>query len=381
MNDITLHRDPADLAVMPVMDLAQAGDRYNAVVAFVRGLMHEGTDFGIIPGTGDKKVLLKPGAEKLTTFFGLTKRFTVESAVEDWSGDAHGGEPLFHYTYRCQLWRGDLLVAEADGSCNSRESKYRWRKGERVCPACGQATIIKGKAEYGGGWLCFAKRGGCGAKYQAGDQAIESQEVGRVANPDVADQVNTIQKMAQKRALIAATLLAVNASEFFTQDMEDFVDGVVVTTTARAVAEPSQARQEPQASAAAPQRPAGNGGSNGYQEPDRKPAGTGPNDVAHWIDIYTRCTNMDDVTAADTALATAPVRFQRKPEVIAAREKAVAEISAAAADWTDADLTPDDALAPGLTEAESAAELAAAAAADREVIEGFVAAAQAEVGP
>lgn len=28
--------------------------------------------------------------------------------------------------------------------------------------------------------------------------------------------------MAQKRALIAATLLAVNASEFFTQDMEDF---------------------------------------------------------------------------------------------------------------------------------------------------------------
>jgi hypothetical protein len=33
--------------------------------------------------------------------------------------------------------------------------------------------------------------------------------------------VNTIQKMAQKRALIAATLLAVNGSEFFTQDIED----------------------------------------------------------------------------------------------------------------------------------------------------------------
>ena len=42
-----------------------------------------------------------------------------------------------------------------------------------------------------------------------------------VACPDAADLVNTIQKMAQKRALIAATLIAVSASEFFTQDVED----------------------------------------------------------------------------------------------------------------------------------------------------------------
>jgi hypothetical protein len=33
--------------------------------------------------------------------------------------------------------------------------------------------------------------------------------------------VNTIQKMAQKRALVAATLIATSASEFFTQDVED----------------------------------------------------------------------------------------------------------------------------------------------------------------
>ena len=43
----------------------------------------------------------------------------------------------------------------------------------------------------------------------------------RVPNPDVADVVNTIQKMAQKRALVAATLIATSASEFFTQDVED----------------------------------------------------------------------------------------------------------------------------------------------------------------
>jgi hypothetical protein len=54
---------------------------------------------------------------------------------------------------------------------------------------------------------------------------IESQQVGRAPNPDIADQVNTIQKMGQKRALVAACLLAVNASEFFTQDVEDMMIG------------------------------------------------------------------------------------------------------------------------------------------------------------
>ena len=43
----------------------------------------------------------------------------------------------------------------------------------------------------------------------------------RIPNPEVADLVNTIQKMAQKRAVVAATLIATSASEFFTQDVED----------------------------------------------------------------------------------------------------------------------------------------------------------------
>lgn len=206
--------------IMPVMDINQALERRKQMVTFVQKIMVEGTDFGAIPGT-DKPTLLKPGAEKLATFFGLTKRFEIIERVEDWTGKDHGGEAFFYYLYRCQLWRGALLIAEADGSCNSFEAKYRWRKSERVCPSCGKANIRKSKQ---GGWYCWAKTDGCGAQFKAGDPAIEGQEVGRVPNPDIADQVNTLQKMSQKRALIAATLLAVNASEFFTQDMEDFVD-------------------------------------------------------------------------------------------------------------------------------------------------------------
>jgi hypothetical protein len=207
--------------LMPVMTIADAVNRYNAMVEIVQTVLKKDTDFGVIPGTGTKPTLYKAGAEKLSTFFGLSKRFQAVGVVEDWSGAEHGGEPFFYYRYQCQLWRSDWLVAEAEGSCNSWEKKYRYRQGERLCPTCGKPTIIKGKQEYGGGWLCFQRKGGCGAKF--GDKAPEivGQDVGQVKNPDVADVVNTVQKMAQKRAFVAATLLAVNASDFFTQDIED----------------------------------------------------------------------------------------------------------------------------------------------------------------
>jgi hypothetical protein len=221
MNNTALQIRDNSAAMMPAMSIEDAVDRHQMVVQFVGAMLKSDIDFGVIPGT-NKPTLLKPGAEKLLTFFGLTKRFTLLEKVEDWMGADHGGA-FFYYMYRCALYNGDRLIAESDGSCNSHESKYRWRKAERECPTCGKAAIIKGRDEYGGGWICFRKKDGCGAKFQDGDAAIEGQQVGRVANPDIADLVNTIQKMAQKRALIAATLLAVNASEFFTQDIEDMI--------------------------------------------------------------------------------------------------------------------------------------------------------------
>jgi hypothetical protein len=207
--------------VAPVISIQEAVERHQQLAKYVGSVMIEGHDFGTIPGVS-KPGLLKPGAEKLTTFFGLTKRLFIVEKVEDWTGEQHSGEPFFYYLYRCALYRGDLLIAEADGSCNSRETKYRWREMQRTCPACHSVAIIRGREEYGGGWICFQKKDGCGAKFDLDDPAITSQQTGRIANPNIADQVNTIQKMAAKRALVAATLLAVNASEFFTQDVEDF---------------------------------------------------------------------------------------------------------------------------------------------------------------
>jgi hypothetical protein len=218
-NEIVIRQEQDDF--MPVLSTQQAGQRYQAIRQFIAAQMVAGRDYGRIPGT-DKDTLLKPGAEKLCTLFGLSANFSLVERVEDWSGDDHSGEPFFYYLYRCTLHRGERLIATGDGSCNSRESKYRWREAKRTCPYCGAPAIIKGKEEYGGGWVCFKKQGGCGAKFNDNDQAITGQQAGKVPNPDIADLVNTLQKMAQKRALIAATLIGVNASDYFTQDMEDF---------------------------------------------------------------------------------------------------------------------------------------------------------------
>lgn len=217
-----------NLFIAPVVNVAGALQRYQDMKDFITGILKEKTDYGTIPGT-DKPTLLKPGAEKLTTFFGLSAEFQIIEKEEDWMGKDHDGEPFFNYWYKCRITRNGKIVAEGEGSCNSFEKKYRYRAANITCPKCGAETVIEGKAEFGGGWLCWKKKGGCGAKFAKGDKSIEDQPRGQVKNPDIADQVNTFQKMAQKRAYIAAVLLATNASEYFTQDIEDYIDADFVT--------------------------------------------------------------------------------------------------------------------------------------------------------
>ena len=95
-------------------------------------------------------------------------------------------------------------MGEGVGSCSSWETKYRWRKVERICPRCGKANIRKSQHEEG--WYCWTKTEGCGARFAAGDTTIESQEAGRKPNPDMADVVNTVLKMAYKRSKVSTAI-------------------------------------------------------------------------------------------------------------------------------------------------------------------------------
>jgi hypothetical protein len=159
--------------------------------------------------------LFKAGAEKLCLTFRLAPCYHIERERD--------GEHL-DVTATCTLTHipSGQEYGSGLGSCSTKEAKYAYRQGGRKCPACGQDAIIKGKAEWGGGWVCFKKKGGCGSKFADGSADIESQQTGRVPNPDLADAYNTVLKMACKRALVAAVLNVTAASDIFTQDVEDF---------------------------------------------------------------------------------------------------------------------------------------------------------------
>ena len=80
----------------------------------------------------------------------------------------------FYYLVKCRMLRNGQIMGEGDGSCNSHESKYRYRTSERACPACGNTTIKLSKFPPKGspqgtkpGWYCYAKIGGCGAEFAA----------------------------------------------------------------------------------------------------------------------------------------------------------------------------------------------------------------------
>jgi hypothetical protein len=213
-------------------------------------LMEEGAHYGVIPGT-KKPTLLKPGAEVLCSIYGLRPDF-IPTLHE---GDGVTS-PTLRVTMRCELHLGDIagpVVAVGYGSANSWERKHRYRRGERACPACGVVgQIIKGKAEYGGGWLCWKSKGGCGAKWPDGAPEIEGQQCGDVANPDPYDLENTLVKMAKKRAHIDAALTGTASSDLFTQDLEE------IGPSQKDHAPAPKPAAKPPAKPAAPAAPTGN---------------------------------------------------------------------------------------------------------------------------
>lgn len=208
-------KTPRAIAMKQVLE--EEREQRGLLRQYINEQMVDGTDYGKIPGT-DKPTLLKPGAEKLITLFRCTPKFKL-TKEEDFD------RGFFNYTFRCQLVTDEgKVVAEGYGSANSKEGRYRWRNASRKCPACGKESIIKGKVEYGGGWLCFKKQGGCNAKFPDEASEIVGQVVGKVENDDIATLANTILKMAKKRAMVDASIALGRCSDVFTQDVEDLAD-------------------------------------------------------------------------------------------------------------------------------------------------------------
>jgi len=219
----------------------------------VRRELKDGLDFGVIPGT-NKPTLLKPGAEKLAKLLNCYDDYEIIERIEDW------GKPLFRYLIRCTLieMSSGTKVSSGLGECNSYESKYRYRwieeenlplgvRKEDLKSRDGRKTLFEfdfalekrettgkyGKPkEY---WDAFdkaikdgtarrtEKETKSGKKMFGHEMTIGTTQY-QAPNPDIFDQINTILKMAKKRALVDAALSAGRLSDLFTQDLEDFAE-------------------------------------------------------------------------------------------------------------------------------------------------------------
>ncbi len=183
-----------------VVSPAEARKRLEQLQAFVKSTMVPEIDYGVIPGTGGKDpkpTLLQPGAQKLAEIYGFSVAFEDVETVQDWLAG------FFLFRKRAVLTsRSDgRFIGDGVGSCNSKESRYayRWVNEREVPKHLDPATLLRRTRDTRNGpWVQV-----------------------RIPNDEVFDLVNTIEKMACKRALIHAVIGATRSSGIFTQDLED----------------------------------------------------------------------------------------------------------------------------------------------------------------
>lgn len=153
---------------------------------FIKNELVDGIDFGIIP-TVDKPCLFKSGGEKVQIYLGLSPRYILlnrefisglKTKNSDWDENARKYiytdviRNYYAWEWACELWYGDVKVAEGVGMANTEEDKF-------------VSQYKKGKTPDG-----FA---------------------------------NTVMKIAKKRAFIDAIIAVSGISDMFTQDLEDDV--------------------------------------------------------------------------------------------------------------------------------------------------------------
>lgn len=219
MTTALVPQPPAALASFGEMSVQTIIDRKRKIAEVMDAIMKEGEHYGKIPGCGDKPSLFKSGAEVLATTFQLAPTFAIERL------DLPNNHREYSVVCTLKHIATGAVLGEGVGTCTTMESKYRWRTGQRKCPNCGKAAIRRSAEQYGGGWYCNEKAGGCNAKWKRGAKEIEDQNTDRIENPDVADCYNTVLKIGVKRAMVAAILTAVGASDILAQDLEDLPPG------------------------------------------------------------------------------------------------------------------------------------------------------------
>jgi len=147
--------------------------RREVVVHTMNALMQKGIHYGIIPGTKQFS-LLKPGMDMLCS----TLRFVAHYSF-DIKELAHEHREVTAHVKMTSRASSDEIIGTGIGVCTTMEKKYRYRNN----------------------W--------------------EGKVKTQVENPDLADQYNTVAKMAAKRALSMAIQTATGCTDIFASDPSD----------------------------------------------------------------------------------------------------------------------------------------------------------------
>lgn len=137
--------------------------------------------------------------QDICAFTNIQLKYRIDSETDDWSEwiPGTGGSKLaareskgIHISDECykmsltdalsvamkaigigaDVYQGKLSHNGSNGA--APQTKYSAQGNESEfppCPSCGKNAIIKGKKDYGGGYLCFKKKNGCGAKFKTLD--------------------------------------------------------------------------------------------------------------------------------------------------------------------------------------------------------------------
>lgn len=141
------------------IDIQSAKDRIVELQNFIKYMMVPNIDYGFVKGC-PKPMLLKAGAEKLCDIYGFSKQIEITQRVNDWD------KGIFYFEIKAILINKKTGVIESEGvgCCTNKEKKF--------------------------------------------------------AGQDAFSVINSVLKMAKKRAIVDATLAATRSSGIFGQDLE-----------------------------------------------------------------------------------------------------------------------------------------------------------------
>lgn len=196
-----------ELSLISTTDIQAVSDtlkKIRVLQGTIKSILVNEVDYGKIQGCGDKPTLLKPGADKIITTFGLTPTYEIITMKEDYEGNG-----FFTYTIKCNLSKNDIKISEGLGQANSKEKKWAYEYVyEKDLPKGTDKELLKSKK--------ITTQNGTYYKYEI--------------QADACSKANTILKMAEKRAKVDAVLSFANLSEIFTQDFDDLPEEETPTT-------------------------------------------------------------------------------------------------------------------------------------------------------